>query len=197
MTTSLFDIFPPKAGRVHEACGAGAFGFAAALAAAGSGPVMWVAEGWRHEVVNPVGFSAFADPARLFMARAGSPDEALAVAEEALRDGAVPLVVIEVGRALSLKAGRRLQLAAKAGRSRGLCLISEEMGSNAAETRWRCTPVFDGDGAGGHSTLQRWELIKNKAGTCGAWNVRWDAAARRLDVVPPAGQRPQPPGAAG
>ena len=90
-----------------------------------------------------------------------------------------------------------MQLAAQAGHTTGLCLIPEGMGSNAAETRWHCSPVFDPTGGAADSTLQCWELIKNKSGTLGAWHVRWDAAARRLYVVSPAGERPGSEGVPG
>jgi len=70
------------------------------------------------------------------------------------------------------------------------------MGSNAAETRWQAAPLFDPEEAA-DSTLMRWLLIKNKSGTLEAWDVRWNHAARRLDVVSPTGQRPEPPDAAG
>ena len=86
---------------------------------------------------------------------------------------------MELNAPLDLTAGRRLQLAAKTGRSLGIALIPEGMGSNAAETRWQCAPVFDPQ----DSTLQRWELIKNKSGTLGVWNVRWSASSRRINVV--------------
>ncbi len=62
------------------------------------------------------------------------------------------------------------------------------MGSNAAETRWRAAPLYDPEG--GDSTLMRWSLIKNKSGTFGAWDVRWNHATRRLLVVSPVGERP-------
>lgn len=174
---------PLRKARVHEACGPGATSFAA-VAAARVGAVLWVREVWQKEVINPVGLSTFFDPSLLLLAQTKDQTETLAVAEDALRDGAVPLVVMEISRPLSLREGRRLQLAAKAGQTTGLCLTPEGMGSNAAETRWRCAPVF----AVNDSTLMHWEIIKNKSGTLGARYVRWDAAARCLDMVPPAGE---------
>ena len=180
--------FPLPMSRVHEACGPGAFGFAAIACAQVTGPVLWIAESWQPQQINPVGFAAFADPHRLLLARTKDQDETLAVAEEALRDGSVPVVVMELSKPLSLTTGRRLQLAAKAGHSMGLCLIPMDMGSNAAATRWHCAPVFETTAAYADSTLQRWELIKNKTGTLGVWHVRWDATAHRLNVVSPAGQ---------
>lgn len=181
--------FPLKGARVHEVCGPGAVSFAA-VSAAPAGKVLWVREAWLKAALNPVGLSAFCDPKDLLVAQTKDQTDTLAVTEEALKDGSVALVVCEVTRALDLREGRRLQLAAKAGNAIGLCLIPEGMGSNAAETRWHCAPVFDqsvSDRA--DSTLMRWELIKNKSGTLGSWYVRWSATARRLDVVPPAGNR--------
>ena len=153
-------------------------------------------EGWLAGTLDPAGLSAFCDPARVLIAQTKDQTDTLAVAEEALKDGAVALVVIETTRPLNLREGRRLQLAAKAGPSTGLCLIPEGAGSPATETRWHCTPVFD-PAEPTDSTLMRWEIIKNKSGTTGAWHVRWNRAAHRLDVVSPVGERPGPAAARG
>lgn len=182
-------FFPLRAGRVHEVCGPAATGFAAIAArVADARAVLWVQEAWLAGMLHPAGVTPFLDPARLLLARPQDHANSLAVAEEALRDGAVPFVVTEITRPLDLREGRRLQLAARAGHTTGLCIIPEGMGSNAAETRWRATPLFDP--AQEDSTLMRWEIIKNKSGTIGAWNVCWNAQTHRLHVVPPAGKRP-------
>lgn len=186
MLIDLQDCYPLRHARVHETCGAGALAFAGVTGAQAQGDVLWVREGWRRDMLNPVGLSLFFDPRRLLLVQAHNQTEVLAVAEEALRDGTLSLVVAEPGRPLGLTPGRRLQLAAEAGQTTGLCLTSEGMGSNAAETHWHCTPLHDTQAL--DSTLMHWELKKNKSGTCGAWNVRWDHAARRLDVVSPAGE---------
>ncbi len=202
MTILPFNLFALKPGRVHEAGGAGAPMFAAILAGRLGGTVLWIAEGWRRDTLNPVAFGQFADPAQLLLASVTDQTEALAVTEEALRSGAAALVVADLAggdtrRPLSLTAGRRLQLAAEAGRATGLCLIAEGMGSNAAETRWQCDPVFDAVSGRDDSTLQRWQLTKNKEGTTGAWHVRWDAQTHRLDVVSPVAERPSSAGLPG
>lgn len=186
--------FPLRPSRVHEVCGPAAYAFAA-LTAGRLSPVLWVREAWLPETLNPLGLAPMLDPAGLLLARTRNQTDSLAVAEEALKDGGAPFVAIEITRPLDLREGRRLQLAAKAGQTTGLCLIPEGMGSNAAETRWHCSPVFDAEAA--DSTLMRWELTKNKSGTLGAWHVRWDSASHRFDVVSPVAKRPGAAGASG
>ena len=196
MPTEFHRVFPLRPARVHEVCGPGATAFAA-IAAAAAAPVLWVCEAWRTETLTPLGLTPILDPAGLLVACTPGQPDSLAVAEEALRDGSAPVVVVEITRPLDLREGRRLQLAAGTGKATGLCLIPEGMGSNAAETRWRCAPVFDPAAAPSDSTLMRWELIRNKTGTLGTWHVRWDAASHRLDVVPPVGERPGSAGTPG
>lgn len=174
--------FPLMPARVHEASGPLAAGLAA-VAGAQAGNLLWVRPNWRTQDVSIAGMASYFDPSRLLLAQTKDQTETLAVAEEGLRDGHVPLVVIELTAPLDLTAGRRLQLAAKAGQSTGLCLIPEGMGSPAAETRWHCSPLPDPDSDPEDSTLQRWALIKNKSGTTGIWHVRWSQSARRLIVV--------------
>ena len=189
MRPDFDDCFPLRLSRVHEVCGPGAIAFAA-IAAPPEGPILWLREAWRSDMLNPSGLLPFLDPSRLLLAKSPGQIDSLAVAEEALRDGAIPVVILEITKPLNLREGRRLQLAAGTGGTIGLCIIPEEMGSNAAETRWRAAPVLDGGQQ--DSTLMRWEIIKNKSGTHGAWNVRWDTETRNLHVVSPAGQRPGP-----
>lgn len=177
--------FPPAKTRTHEVCGAGGVVFAFALAARLAGNALWVRETWQSSQINPHGFSGFVAPSELTVCNSKDQTESLAVSEEALRSGAVSLVVMQLSQPLGLTEGRRLQLAARDGDATGLALIPEGMGSNAVETRWRCTPVFDQSTSAQDSTLQHWELIKNKSGTLGAWHVRWDAASRRINVVSP------------
>ncbi len=183
----LFDrrqIYPLKPARMHEVCGPSALSFAVVHAANMSGTALWVKERWCPEQLNPIGLVDILCPENLITASTKNQTETLAVAEEALRSGAASLVVMELNAALDLIAGRRLQLAAKTGSAMGIAVISDGMGSNAAETRWRCSPIFDPK----DSTLQRWELIKNKSGTLGVWNVRWSASSRRINVVSETGK---------
>lgn len=178
-----------RSNRVHEVFGASSYSFALAVAARQGGHVLWVRQHWKTEALYPYGAASFIPPERLLMAQCDSQVQALSVTEDTLRDGAISTVLVDLDQALTLTAGRRLQLAANAGQTVGICLISEGMGSNAAETRWQCYPLFDTANAASDSTLQSWELKKNKSGTLGVWNVRWDqnrtGAAPRLTLVPP------------
>ncbi|WP_339114914.1 hypothetical protein [Thioclava sp. GXIMD2076] len=167
-----------RRGRVHEVHGAGAMAFA--LITTRSAAVLWIREAWRAEGLDPQGLIRFRPPEGLLLARPSDQTDALAVAEEALKDGALPFVVLEVTRPLNLREGRRLQLAAKAGNSLGLCIIPEGMGSNAAETRWRAEPVFDPLGQG---MVVEWHLSKNKSGPLGTWRLAWEAQAGRMRVL--------------
>ena len=100
------DLIRP--GRVHEATGPGRRVFAAALAGRLAGPVLWIQEGRERDRLCPQGLLPFLAPDRLVLAR---PAGALAVrqaAEEALRSGAVGLVVAELAEAPDLTVSRRL-----------------------------------------------------------------------------------------
>ena len=171
----LPDLALIRPGRMHEATGPGRQAFAAALAGRLSGPVLWVRERRARDTLCPQGLLPFFDPARLVLARPTGVRAVLQVAEEALRSGAAPLVVVELAEATDLTASRRLQLAAGTGGGgggapRGLCLLPQaRTRPNAAETRWHCTPI-PGGGA-----RQLWELVKNKRGRLGIWEVAWQA----------------------
>ena len=56
----------------------------------------------------------------------------------------------------TLKAGRRLQLAAGQGRATGIMIIPQGMGSNAAQTRWDARPKFSTP----NDALMQWSLVK-------------------------------------
>lgn len=188
MLTAQNEPYPLKPERVHEVCGPSALSFAAVQAFAVKGQVLWVKEQWYPEQLNPMGLLAFVQPEHLLTANTKTQTDTLAVSEEALRSGAVRFVVMELSAPLNLTEGRRLQIAARAGGTTGLAIIKEGNGSNAAETRWHCSPQFDPTDQFGDSTLQRWKLIKNKSGTLGVWNVRWIASSRRINVVSEAGK---------
>ncbi len=164
------DIAYLAAGRVHEATGSGRRAFALALAARLTGPVLWVQDGTARDALYGPGIARFFDPARLIIVLPVGRIQTLQVVEEALRSGATPLVVAEMEAAPDLTASRRLQLAAGTGGGRGLALVPEHrLCTNAAETRWRCTPQ-----AGDSDALQDWQITKNKHGRLTQWQVRWE-----------------------
>lgn len=167
----LPDLVAPA--RVHEVTGDGRLTFALALAGGLAGPVLWVQDARGRDGLYAPGLAAFLDPARIVLARPTGPLPVLQATEEALRSGAVPLVVAELAEAPDLTASRRLQLAAGTGGGRGLCLVpSGRLRTNAAETRWRAEPAPGADDA-----RQRWEIMKNKRGRMGTWEVRWTGRA--------------------
>ncbi|MFY0682756.1 MAG: hypothetical protein JXR13_19445 [Thalassovita sp.] len=184
MSADFSNCYPLRRGRAHEVVGPGATFFAVTCCNFTDKPVLWVSASWRRDVLNPMGIAPFCDPGKLLLAKAKNQIDLLAVSEEALRSGAVGLVITETFEPLTLTHGRRLQLAAETGRCTGLLMTPDGMGSNAAETRWHCAPL-----PGGDSTLQRWSLIKNKSGTLTKWVTRWDAASRRIIVVSEVGER--------
>lgn len=106
--------YPLRTGRVHELSGPGAVTYVLWGARQVGADLLWVRESWQIEMLYPHGFEGF-DPARLVMAVTKDQTDALATAEEALRDGAFAMVALQVSAPLSLTVGRRLQLAAKAG----------------------------------------------------------------------------------
>lgn len=186
------NIYPLRNRRAHEVTGPAATSFAFGMAARLKGPIMWIAPHSKVEKIHPTGAVKFIDPARLIVSFGNSELDLLWIAEEALRSGAVPLVVAQLGADIDLTAGRRLQLAAEAGKAMGVFLLPEGSGSNAAETRWHCTPVNSQNAFSDSldSTLFEWRCIKNKSGTNGKWVVRWNGAAHHIDLLPLTGQRP-------
>lgn len=162
-------------GRAHEVAGPGRRVLAAQVAARLSGPLLWIraapAEGW----LNPEGLAPLLDPARLVVLRDLRAVEALWAAEEALRSGACPCVVLEAAQPPALTPVRRLNLAAEAGAAQApappLCLIllAEGGAAGAVETRWWVDPL-PGWVAGGPA---RWRLslLRDKGGPPGTWTI--------------------------
>lgn len=183
--TDPFDLRPR---RVHEAEGRGRRAFALCQAARHPGPLVWILPAHIPELPMLRGLPQGVGE-RLHLFRPTGETDLLWCVEEALRASPVSLVIAEPEKPLSLTAGRRLQLAAEAGRTTGLLLIREAAGSNATETRWACEPHASSTA---DSTLLHWDLKKNKRGTLGSWVVNWNGASAAVHMVSEARQRHEP-----
>jgi len=159
-----------RRGRAHEIAGPARRAFAALLAGATRGPVLWVANEPGAGGLHPEGLAPLMDPARLIAAQAPRARDALWAAEEALRSGAAPVVVLETATPPALTPVRRLQLAAEASGALPLCLILTPEGgaAPAVETRWWADPLPAGD-----DEAPRWRLalLRDKAGPPGVWRA--------------------------
>ncbi len=182
------DPFDLRARRVHEAGGRGRRAFALFQAARHPGPLVWVLPAHVPELPMLRGLP-WGVGVRLHVFRPSGETDLLWCIEEALRAAPVSLVIAEPEKPLSLTAGRRMQLAAEAGRTTGIMLIRGDAGSNATETRWNCKPVAT---AVADSTLHQWALNKNKRGTSGSWVLNWNGASSAIHMVSEARQRHEP-----
>ena len=153
-------------GRVHECAGRARRVFALMLAARTSGPVLWIAPAYGTDKLNPDGMLRFVDPGRFIFVAPQRAEDLLWSMEEALRSGAVPLVVADMPGFPALTPVRRLHLAAEAGTAQasrppiGLLLTPDEGGAQGVETRWVMQP--DMVNALPHDHL-RWHLARSRA----------------------------------
>lgn len=182
------DPFALRPRRVHEAEGRGRRAFALFQAMRHRGPLVWIAPSHIHELPMLRGLPRGVGE-RLHLFRPVGETDLLWCIEEALRAAPVSLVIAEPEKPLSLTAGRRLQLAAEAGRTTGLMLIRADAGSNATETRWNCEPMAS---MAADSTLHQWSLIKNKQGTLGSWVLNWYGTSAAVHMVSSARERHEP-----
>ena len=187
LAANLTDPFDLRPRRVHEADGRGRRAFALFQAARHPGPLVWIMPSHAPEMPMLRGLPHGVGE-RLHLLRPVGETDLLWCVEEALRSAPVSLVIAEPEKPLSLTAGRRLQLAAEAGRTTGLMLIRQDSGSNATETRWTCEPLA----SAADSTPHHWALSKNKKGTLASWTVNWNGASAAFHMVSEARQRYEP-----
>jgi protein ImuA len=166
--------------RVHEVCGPARRTLALMVAqetgGQTGGPVIWIQAGWLPERLFPDGISPFIAPARLIFITARRAEDLLWSMEEALRPGAVALVVADLPVPPGLVAVRRLHLAAQTGAAEGrvpplgLILTPGEGGAPGVESRWHLAPRH-GPGQ------DRWRLerLRARADPPKVWQVDMSA----------------------
>lgn len=147
--------------RVHEACGPARRSFAMWLAGQAQGPVLWISPAWEPGQLNPDGMMAFADPARFIFVRPTRSEDLLWCIEEALRSGAIPLIIGDLPGAPGLTPIRRMHLAAEQGGAMGraplgLLLTPGDGGAQGVETRWHMA-------ADHREEARRWTLTRRRA----------------------------------
>jgi protein ImuA len=168
-------------GRLHEGCGPARHTWAMLVAGALSGPVLWLAPAWATDRPEPCGLAPLTGPERLIFVTPAHRNDLLWCMEEALRSGAVPLVVADLPEPPGLTPVRRLHLAAAEGGSRaprpplGLILIPGEGGAPGVESRWHMAPAHLPE-------ADRWHLSRHRhrsappaewhlSGRPGAWAI--------------------------
>lgn len=179
----LWGSLPLARARLHEATGPARRVFALHLAAALTGPILWIRPAWLPECLNPNGMQPWIDPTRLIQASPTRPQDLLWCAEESLRSGAAALVVAELPEPPPLTPVRRLHLAAETGGHQGrspplgLLLTPGDGGAPGVETRWHMTPEHHADSP---ETLGHWRLTRSRART--APMAQWQLSARPGDI---------------
>jgi protein ImuA len=162
----LLGEFGLALGRVHEFCGPARRTLALLAAGACEGEIFWIRPSWEAETLHGDGMAPFVEPGRLIFVIPRRAEDLLWCAEEALRSGTVPFVVIDLPAPPALTPIRRLNLAAEAGgvhRQSPLGLVLTPEGDAAGvETRWKLDQLEGG-----------WRLEQRKARTAPprAWNL--------------------------
>lgn len=183
-TVALHEQITLDATRVHEACGPARRTFAMWLAGQMEGHVMWIVPARERNRLHPDGMMAFADPARFLFVEPIRDEDVLWSAEEALRSGAIPLIVIDLPSPATLLAVRRLHLAAETGGEigippLGLMLTPGEGGAPGVESRWHMTPAHEAE-------TRRWRLTRSRARTAPvkSWTATQTRARAGLELQP-------------
>jgi len=183
-TLAIAGEFTLAQGRAHEACGPSRHILALATASATHGPVLWVAPAWTTERLCGDGIARWIDPARLVLIHPSRTANLLWCTEEALRSGALSLVVTELPEPPGLTPVRRLHLACEASRTgksaaTSLLLTPGEGGAAGVESRWHATPH--------HSRhLSQWQLSRHRARTAtpATWLLTHPAPRTRPTLLP-------------
>ena len=156
-------------GRVHELCGPSRRTLALIVANACEGEVFWISPAWESDRLHGDGVAGFVEPGRLTFVTPRRAEDLLWCAEEALRSGAVPLVVADLPGPPALTPIRRLHLAAETGTAHGKLplglVLTPEGAAPGVESRWAFAQADDG-----------WRLERQRARTAppAVWSVALD-----------------------
>lgn len=172
--------------RAHEVMGASALSFAFHVARQSRSlsrphPILLIGSSREIHSLRPEGLRGFVPPASISLIEATRRTDRLWTAEQCLAAKAQALVILHLDQGPNLSESRSLQIAAERGGSLGLILISKGAQSSACQTRWSCKPTHDG---------WVWELLKNKSGRVGCWNIRAGPGGRLLDPIPSSQLKP-------
>lgn len=167
--------------RAHELCGPARLSLAVLILGQCRGAVVWILPAWRADKPYACGLSDHMAPDRLLLAQVRREEDLQWCAEEALRSGAAPAVVVEMPKLPDLTAVRRLHLAAQVGAEAAaktgagtppLCLIltAGDGGAQGVETRWHMRATALGSAPAGEGE-SAWRLERRRARTApvAAW----------------------------
>lgn len=169
-------------GRVHEICGTARQSFAAICVGQALGQTqasfIWISPAWARAQLHLEGLYAFAPPQRLIHVQPSHRADLLWCAEEALRSGAVPIVVVELDAFPNLTQVRRLHLAAQMGadmgsyRPIGVLLSTDQGGLSGVESRYACEGVHQVG-----KTQWHIERLRSRSDPVKAWHLRGSLSA--------------------
>jgi protein ImuA len=124
-------------------------------------------------------------PEHLITVAAAHRQDVLWTMEEALRCGAVGVVIGELrARDIDQVATRRLSLAAAAGNTLGLILrTTPDDTPSAAATRWIIGAAVSAPVRSVGPPRFRAQLVRNRRGHPGAWIVEWNSVEQRFELA--------------